>query len=121
MNTTYIIVGVGAAVLVYVTWKYVSSTPAPPTTADSTTTTPSSPNGNNNNTPQTTPKTTPDTHAATSGSGKPKATPVQYGHVDYDRLNSIMKNWKTMHPNASQEDYNIEYNLELWNNTNTNK
>lgn len=112
MNTTYIIVGVGAAVLVYVAYKYVSSIPAP--TNDNT-----APSTDDN--PQTTPKTSPDTHAATSASGKPKATTVQYGHVDYDRLNSMMKNWKTMHPNASQEDYNIEYNLELWNNTNTNK
>lgn len=111
-TTTYIVIGLGAAVLVYVAWKYASSIPAPAND-------PSPPSDADN--PQTTPKTSPDTHAATSATGKPKATTVQYGHVDYERLNSMMNNWKVMHPNASPEDYNIEYNLRLWEQTNTNK
>jgi hypothetical protein len=45
--------------------------------------------------------------------------PVKKGTVDYNRLNSIVAYWRKNHPNATQAEIDEEYQVELWNNTNT--
>lgn len=72
-----------------------------------------------NNTPQTPEQepTLPNPPPATTTPKQPP--PVPKGTVDYNRLNSIVAYWRKNHPNATQAEIDEEYQVELWNNTNT--